>query len=393
VNQIPAGWDAGAHALWSGGARNDAIQKLLAAINGSGPRPPADLIAQFTYYLFLIPDYRAAAEFLGRGLELYPGNLQFLLNLAVCQSRGGDHEAAIATAGEYARLGGRDPTTFDTLAHSCWRTGRLAEAKSAGEQALALKDTAAATPTDAALSAVPADFEERRKIIAFTLWGANPRYLRGALHNALAAASIYPGWTCRFYVDSSVDAGVRDVLGELGAETVEQPAGTAAERLCRRFLVADDPAVGRFLVRDCDAVVGEREAAAVAAWIASGKPFHVMRDWWTHTDPMLAGMWGGIGGVLPPLGARIATYRPNLVETPNWDQWFLRDRVWPLVRDVALIHDRCFESRNAEPFPAPPPAGNRHVGQDEFHVRRAEQREILAAWIDRLPALRLGDDS
>ena len=118
-------------------------------------------------------------------------------------------------------------------------------------------------------------------------------------------------------------------------------------------------------------------------------PFHVMRDWWTHTDPILAGMWGGIGGVLPKLGPMIAAYRPNRVETANWDQWFLRDRIWPLIRDHALVHDRCFGSRGATPFPTAPPDGDRHVGQDEFTAHRAEQKAFLGDWIARLPCLRL----
>ena len=69
----------------------------------------------------------------------------------------------------------------------------------------------------------------------------------------------------------------------------------------RRFLVSDDPDVGYFLVRDCDSVVSAREAAAVAKWLGSGLPFHAMRDYYTHTDPLLAGMWGGIAGVFPDI--------------------------------------------------------------------------------------------
>jgi hypothetical protein len=146
-------------------------------------------------------------------------------------------------------------------------------------------------------------------------------------------------------------------------------------------------------VRDCDSVVNAREAKAVDDWIASGKSFHIMRDWWTHTDPVLAGMWGGIAGVLPSMRLLLGTYKSKHLETPNWDQWFLRDRVWPLIRDHALIHDRYFASRNAMPFPGEMPAGNLHVGQDEFAVRRAIQKTILAEWIEKLPVLRMPDDS
>src|SRR5262249_55665739 len=43
-----------------------------------------------------------------------------------------------------------------------------------------------------------------KRVIAFSLWGREPRYLVGAVRNAELAARVYPGWTCRFYVGRSV---------------------------------------------------------------------------------------------------------------------------------------------------------------------------------------------
>jgi hypothetical protein len=160
-------------------------------------------------------------------------------------------------------------------------------------------------------------------------------------------------------------------------------------RLTRRFHVADDPEVARYLVRDCDSLVNAREAAAVSVWLESGKPFHVMRDWWTHTDPILAGMWGGVGGVLPPIAPLIESYRSKEIETPNWDQWFLRDRIWPSIRSSALVHDRLFASQGSLPFPGTQPFGNLHVGQNEFAVRKREQAADLARFKNSVPSLDL----
>lgn len=390
MSAIPASWNAEVHQLWASGERNEAIQQLLGLINQAGPRPAKADLAQFAYYLFLLADFPAAANILEQALALYPDDLQLLLNLAVARSRMEDHNAAIAAAQKYAALGGSDPMLFDTLANVFATVGRYGEAKAAGERALALKDQLAPIPEDTALAKVPADADSRSRIIAFSLWGSNPRYLRGALHNALLASSLFPDWTCRFYVDSSVDKALVAALRSLGSEIAMVVGGKSdRQRLCRRFLVADDPGVGRYLVRDCDSVLSEREARAVDHWLHSNKGFHVMRDWWTHTDPMLAGMWGGTAGVLPKLGPLIAAYRPNRVETANWDQWFLRDRIWPLIRDRTLVHDRWFNSRGAVPFPTAPTADDRHIGQDEFTAHRAEQEAFLGYWIGRLPCLRV----
>ncbi len=42
------------------------------------------------------------------------------------------------------------------------------------------------------------------KIISFSLWGQNPKYLTGAIRNAVLVKQIYPDWVCRFYVDNKV---------------------------------------------------------------------------------------------------------------------------------------------------------------------------------------------
>ena len=393
MSGTPKGWDRQAHDLWGENKRAEAIQRLLVPLNATPEKPARELLAQFAYYLFLLPDYRAAADVLGRARSLYPDDMEVHINLATAQSRAKDHAAAIATAEEYIAKGGGDANIFDMLAHSQYRVGRFDEAKAAGERALAIKDEQATPPPGFSLQPVPADADDKPRIIAFSLWGSNPRYLRGALHNVLAAKNVYPGWTCRFYVDSSVDKAFREALASLGAEILEHRIFGMPQRLSRRFAVADDPAIGRFLVRDCDSVVNQREARAVEEWIAGGKPFHIMRDWWTHTDPVLAGMWGGIAGVLPSMRTLLGAYKSKHLETPNWDQWFLRDSVWPLIRDAATVHDRYFASRNAEPFPGDMPAGNLHVGQDEFAVRRKVQKAILGEWLDKLPILKMPDDS
>ena len=51
------------------------------------------------------------------------------------------------------------------------------------------------------------DVERRsRNVIAFSIWGTELRYLKGALTNAIVARYLYPGWTARFYTDRSTPA-------------------------------------------------------------------------------------------------------------------------------------------------------------------------------------------
>jgi len=180
----------------------------------------------------------------------------------------------------------------------------------------------------------------------------------------MAAKSLYPEWRCRFYVDESVpEQVIRRLLHE--DARVLRVGGLPAGRFGTfwRFLIADDGNVDRYLVRDCDACLNARERAAVDEWLASDRHFHVMRDGLTHTEVMLAGMWGGVGGALSFMQHEIIEYCRDAPLARTADQLFLRKRVWPTVRQSVLAHDSQFSLRESQPFPQDhDPAGPR-VGQ------------------------------
>lgn len=384
---LPKGWDAEAHKEWEAGRRAEAVGRILTVLHNARPAT-AEMALQAGYYLFLIGDHPLARQILEAVRATNPDHLELLLNLAVLQDRTKDPAAARATLEHYVALGGSDPNAFDGLCAACHRTGDDDSAREWGRRSIAEKTKLAARKAPALKLGKPR--ETGAKVISFSLWGPNPRYLRGALHNCVRAGVVYPGFRCRFYVDASVPADLLDALAAQGAELiVDEGEPSQRRKLTRRFLAADDPAVAVYLVRDCDSLINAREAAAVGEWLDSGKAIHAMRDWWTHTDPMLAGMWGGLGGVLPPLEPMIEDYKAGVLETPNWDQWFLRDRIWPGVREVALVHDRLFATEGARPFPGPSPAGNLHVGQNEFVVRGEQQARELAPFKAKVPSLQL----
>lgn len=206
------------------------------------------------------------------------------------------------------------------------------------------------------------------RIISFSLFGSNPTYTVGAVENVRLAAQLYPGWTCRFYVSVSVPVLTLEVLTELGAQVVpmtHRPDDLSA--LSWRFDALTDDA-DAYLFRDCDSRPDEREAAAVAEWLASGRQFHIIRDHPEHYLPMMGGLWGCTRAG----AARIRNLRDAPGTRPSdwhWDQVWLRDTVYPIARTDALVHDEFgfFPSEQARPFPLPrpqlPDGGWRFVGQ------------------------------
>jgi hypothetical protein len=196
--------------------------------------------------------------------------------------------------------------------------------------------------------------------------------------NAIVARELFPVWTCRVYLDDSVPDHVQTRLRAAGADVIqvdEQTRRTLPGTMWR-FLVMDDPTVDRFLLRDADSLLSEREAAAVAEWIDSGQLFHHMRDYFTHTELLLAGMWGGCTGVFPAIRPLMAAY---MAEHPGpsrfSDQHFLRETLWPTVRQSILNHDELFGFHNPKPFPQHPPirwkTQHFHVGSNAGYQRVA----------------------
>lgn len=389
---IPAGWDAKACAAWAAQRHQEAIEHVLAALNAHVEKP-VRLTLQLAYYLFLRGEYRAAAKFLYLQDQHTPNHIEVLMNLAVCLSRIKEYRAAVTYALRVVQLDEKQYVAFDTLASAYYHLGELDKARVAGSRSLLIKDQLTQRPSSA-LRLLPASQTQgvKQQVISFSLWGKEPRYLRGAMHNMLNCARIYPDWVCRFYVDDTVPGELIAALSDGGAQIHQRlSSDSLGQKLCWRFEVANDPQVGYFMVRDVDSVCSVREAQAVNAWLASGKPFHIMRDWWTHTDLILAGLWGGYSQRLPNMAQAFASYTSKHVSTPNIDQWFLRDCIWPLIREQVLMHDRCYRVLGSQVWPGTTP-DHGHVGQNEFAVAPQEQAQALESWRQRLPCLGLNGE-
>jgi hypothetical protein len=380
------GFDEQAAQDWQAGRQQQALQRMWALAT----RADADvaIVLQAMYYMYCAGTFRPAQEIARSACQRFPDDLTLLLNSGVIELRMEDYAAARLLFERYLGLGGTEEAALDGLATACHELGEDDVASQWGARAIDAKTERAGQRFSSIELGSPR--ATGVDVIAFSLWGDSPRYLRGALHNAIRARDIYPGFTCRFVVDSSVPSDLLSALAGEGAEVHrDDREPSLLRRLARRFLVADDPGVRRYLIRDADSIVNPREAGAVAEWIADDRPFHVMRDWWTHTDPILAGLWGGIAGAFPDMTGCVERFIGDRPLSTNWDQYFLRDQVWPAIRDQVMVHDRCYPAHRALPFPTPTPPGREHVGQNEYNSDRAAQAAALADFAERVPALQL----
>eukprot|EP00003_Mantamonas_plastica_P025983 TRINITY_DN518_c2_g1_i1.p1 TRINITY_DN518_c2_g1~~TRINITY_DN518_c2_g1_i1.p1 ORF type:complete len:382 (+),score=149.93 TRINITY_DN518_c2_g1_i1:1030-2175(+) len=227
------------------------------------------------------------------------------------------------------------------------------------------------------------DLSKLKKVVAFGLYGGNPKYTHGAIENVKKAKEFFPGWICRFYIDDSVP---NDILDKLKAyDNTEIIKNTdikgSIAGMFWRFLVAADPTVDVYIIRDSDSRLGEREKHAIDDWLATKENagFHVMRDHPSHTAySMSGGMWGGREKI------------PDMLELINaWndkqnyvaDMHFLGQIIWERIKNNVVQHDSfsCVKW-GARPFPDPR-VGTRHVGQvyDANNVPRAGDIPLLEA--------------
>lgn len=301
-------------------------------------------------------DWEAAVAAYRAVLALSPSSHLVWYNSGVAACNAG-RMAEAATA--FRCAGTLAPDHLDTqeyLVATLFHCGRMAEAASEACAILTGKAKAAREGRQGVrVAPVPAASQDgrTRRIISFSLWGSASLYTQGALENVRLAAEFYPGWTCRIYHDESVPASVLGELAAAGAELVAMDAGSGPVRgLFWRFLVSDDPTVSHFLCRDADSRLNSRERAAVDAWLASGLPFHVMRDHIMHTELMLAGMWGGRAGILPPM-APLVDVAARAEDGRLRDQRFLGRIVWPLIEGCCLVHDSVHDG-HGQPFPDVP---------------------------------------
>ena len=209
--------------------------------------------------------------------------------------------------------------------------------------------------------------EKKMKIISFSLWGNLPMYTRGAIYNIELAKEIYPGWVCRFYVDSSVEESLVDEIKANGGQVIRVTENKGSfYGMFWRFLANDDPDMEMFISRDCDSRLNYREQVAVEEWEKSDKGFHIMHDHHAHRSvPILGGMWGTKKGCIDNLKEKIDRW--GNYERKGIDQIFLGHIIWPMIQGKYISHGGLGAAKwgSFKPFPTHPALkfGGSYVGQ------------------------------
>ena len=190
------------------------------------------------------------------------------------------------------------------------------------------------------------------KIISFSLWGNKPMYTSGALENIKLAKTIYPDWTCRFYVDNTVPQEFKTKIKDNSGEIIEIDSNKGDFwGMFWRFMAIDDANCEVMISRDCDSRLSLREKAAVDEWLDSDFLFHTMHDHPHHVpEPILGGMWGAKKGSIVNICDKIEKW--GQYHRKSIDQDFLHYIVWDSVKNQTMSHSSIHNRwHNYIPFP------------------------------------------
>ena len=217
-----------------------------------------------------------------------------------------------------------------------------------------------------------------QKVISFSLWGSNPTYGSGALINAQLAELYYPEFVCWFYIHrDSVPNETIVALSRRSNVRIIFKSGDLQDLSIKpmmwRFEAIDEPEVELMLSRDTDTRILEREKSAVEEWISSKKQFHIMRDHPHHDFKILGGMFGTrkLNGIC--WREQINAY-PRVGDR-DYDQKFLAEKIYPLIKDSAVIHTSFhhYDGESFSPFPFPFSDKHEFVGE---HIYEDGSRSI-----------------
>jgi hypothetical protein len=209
------------------------------------------------------------------------------------------------------------------------------------------------------------------KVISYSLWGNNQKYIIGAQKNIELAKKFFPDWKVKIYISTNTNFNYKSENLEIIYRTENQ----SQEGCFWRFEACDSDDV--VIIRDLDDRLSERHKFVVDEWLNSDKDFHIMRDHPYHTTEILGGMWGCKNGVLKNIKNLINEYtKGNFWQV---DQNFLKEKIYPMVKNNSLIHDSflSFEKEKKE-FPTKR-KDKEFVGDvfDEFDKRHPEYYKFI----------------
>ena len=208
-------------------------------------------------------------------------------------------------------------------------------------------------------------------VFSYCLYGAAPKYCQGMIENLKAINAHYPDFHIYIYITMDVPIDYREKYMTYKNVKLIDVEHKGPLNMLYRFEPIDDPTIDLVFIRDADSRIHERDRSAIDDFVKSPKLFHIIRDHPYHGTPILGGMWGIKRGMIEKIQVSIKKLyemylqiKPYNSRIAGYDQHFLREMIYPIVIDDALIHDdfHFYEHENPMKIGGPPRRNSYFVG-------------------------------
>jgi hypothetical protein len=203
----------------------------------------------------------------------------------------------------------------------------------------------------------------KTKIIAFSLYGNDPRYIENIVQTLASYNEWLPDWQHRLYVGSDVNNKTIQLLLDNRCEViVMKRSGIDARYMNWRFLAMEDKVKEAIIIRDVDSFCTYREKLMVDEWLRSDKKFHIIRDHVNHTGRIMGGLWGIKKGLID-INIKKETKKLLMINQYGMDMAFLNKVIYPLVKHDAIVHDSFPRFPDEEPIVIPLDINGGFIGE------------------------------
>lgn len=179
------------------------------------------------------------------------------------------------------------------------------------------------------------------KVISFCVYGDKDKYCRGLAENLILIRDILPDYHCFIYVGDRVPEHWIELYKSYPFVRIFFAGRIGHDNAINRFYAIDEPDVEIAFSKDIDARLHERDIWCIRHFEHSHFSFHTTRDHPYHGIEILAGIWGIKRGCLPITIAELyREYNPTgtTINKIQHDQYFLRDKIYPLVASKTIVY-------------------------------------------------------
>ena len=186
-----------------------------------------------------------------------------------------------------------------------------------------------------------------RIVVSFSLYGNVEKYINGLSKNCKIINDEYPDFWIYVYIGNDVDKNkfIENKFNIFKNLVFIETGKSGHEVMSHRFFAIDRPEVGVAFSRDLDSYINFRDKYCINQFIKSDKHFQIIRDNRYHGTEILGGMWGIKKGLL---NFKITDKFNNFIKTNKYnilhgfDQFFLRDEIYPFIKLSLLVFDEYF---------------------------------------------------